>query len=88
MANLKARLERLEENCGKTRNSPSVILISFVQNKDGQPGTLAGVELLHNNQFIERPVAESEEAFITRIETEHRQPWPSHLVLKEWRLPG
>ncbi len=83
---LLSRVEKLEQQVGNV-DKLTVVLVSFVENKEGKRGKLAGVELLHDQQFIERPATEPEDDFIKRVTEAHRIPWPNILVMKERRLP-
>ena len=84
-ANLKARLERLEQASEKRESPLMIILKSFEGMEDGKLGLLTGVEI--EGEFIERDVeSETEELFFDRVRNEHCQSDRSFIVVGERRV--
>ena len=85
---LQTRVEKLEQTTG-INGGLTIVVTSFQGYKDGQPGTLAGVEVRNTGQFIERRAAESEQDFIERVKADFKGPWTNgSLTLKERRSPS
>ena len=81
---IKSRLELLEQRAGIRNAAKLTVIIS-----DGTPtlkNTLTGVGV--HGEFIKRPAKESEQAFLERIEKQHRsqmRPGERVLVISEIR---
>ena len=84
-ANLKARLERLEQ-VATERESPLVLIVrSFAGSDENGLGLLTGVEI--DGEFIKRDLeSETEELFFDRVRNEHCQRGRSLIVVGERRV--
>ncbi len=84
-ANLKARLERLEQASEKRESPLMIILKSFEGMEDGKLGLLTGVAI--DGELIERNLeSETEELFFDRVRNEHCQSGRSFIVVGERRV--